>query len=149
MSIKFMYRLSCFGAFAATFCLTVACAAAPVAVPENLVVGRLVPHAMPTAPYAHPDDAPRIVRIWFSTLTLRPGMWFDGVIVGSTNLASVEVRTAAFSINSAHVGPGIYRFHMRVLELPPLSRRHYYELSIIGRNTAGVQTVEEAPLRIE
>src|SRR6202035_5462874 len=61
MSIKFMYRLSCFGAFAATFCWTVACAAAPVAVPENLVVGRLVPHAMPTAPYAHPDDAPRIV----------------------------------------------------------------------------------------
>lgn len=104
---------------------------------------------MPVAPYARPDDSPRIVRMWFSTLTLRPGIWFDGVIVGSTNLASVEVRTAAFSINSAHVGPGVYRFHMRVLELPPLSRRHSYELSIIGRNTAGVQTVEEAPLRVE
>jgi hypothetical protein len=104
---------------------------------------------MPTAPYAHPDAPPSIVRIWFSTLTLRPGIWFDGIIVGSTNLASVEVRTAAFSINSDHVGPGIYRFHMRVLELPPLARRHNYQLSIIGRNTAGVQTVEFAPLRIE
>jgi hypothetical protein len=104
---------------------------------------------MPTAPYAHPNDPPRIARMWFSTLTLQPGIWFDGVIVGSTNLASVEVRTAAFSINSSHVGPGVYRFHMRVLELPPLSRRHTYDLSIIGRNAAGVETIEEAPLRVE
>ena len=89
------------------------------------------------------------MRIWFSTLTIRPGTWFDGTIVGSTNVASVEVRTAAFSINSTHVAPGVYRFHMRVLELPPLSRRHWYELYIIARNTPGDEEVEEAPLRVE
>jgi hypothetical protein len=82
-------------------------------------------------------------------LTLRPGMWFDGAIVGSSNVASVEVRTAAFSINSKQVGPGLYKFHMRVLELPPLSRRHWYELYIIARNTPGDEFVEEAPLRVE
>jgi hypothetical protein len=87
--------------------------------------------------------------MWFSTLTIRPGTWFDGTIIVSTNVASVEVRTAAFSINSAHVAPGIYRFHTRVLELPPFSRRHSYQLDIIARNTAGVKEVEQAPLRVE
>jgi hypothetical protein len=89
------------------------------------------------------------VAIWFSTLTITPGSWFDGTIVVSTNVASVEVRTAAFSINSDHVAPGLYRFHTRVLELPPFSRRHSYELDIIARNTAGIKQVEAAPLRVE
>ncbi len=87
--------------------------------------------------------------MWFSTLTIKPGIWFDGTIVASSNVASVEVRTAAFSINSVHVGPGLYRFHMRVLELPPLSRRHWYDLYIIARNTPGDEEVEHAPLRVE
>jgi hypothetical protein len=104
---------------------------------------------MPAAPFAKPNDPPRIVRVWFSTLTLRPGSWFDGTIVGSTNVASVEVRTASFSINSTQVAPGVYHFHMRVLELPPFSRRHWYELFIIARNTPGQEETEEAPLRVE
>ena len=100
-------------------------------------------------PVAAPNAPPRIVRIWFSTLTLEPGIWFDGTIVASTNVASVEVSTAAFSINSTHVAPGIYHFHTHVLELPPLSRRHWYELYIIARNTPGDRQVEDAPLRVE
>ena len=87
--------------------------------------------------------------MWFSTLKIEPGSWFDGTILVSTNVASVEVRTAAFSINSSHVAPGLYRFHAHVLELPPLSRRHWYELYIIARNTPGAQQVEKAPLRVE
>ena len=130
-------------------CCVNACSSKPVAVPPNLVVSSKAPQALPTAPVATPNAPPRIVRIWFSTLTLRPGTWFDGTIVGSSNVASVEVRTAAFSINSTQVAPGIYHFHMRVLELPPLSRRHSYELYIIARNTPGDEAVEEAPLRVE
>ncbi|MGC1380870.1 MAG: hypothetical protein WA814_07575 [Candidatus Baltobacteraceae bacterium] len=107
------------------------------------------PRAWPTAPVAAPNAPPQIVAMWFSTLTLHPGDWFDGTIVASTNVASVEVRTAAFSINSTHVAPGIYRFHTRVLELPPLSRRHSYDLYIIARNTPGVQEVVHAPLTVE
>lgn len=125
------------------------CSSKPVPLPPNLIVSAARPHALPTAPIAQPNAPPRIVRIWFSTLTLRPGSWFDGTIVGSTNVASVEVRTAAFSIDSSHVAPGVYRFHMRILELPPLSRRRWYELYIIARNTPGDQEIEEAPLRIE
>lgn len=84
-----------------------------------------------------------------STLTLRPGIWYDGTVVASTNVASVEVRTAAFSINSAHVAPGLFRFHTRVLEVPPLSRRHAYDLYIIARNTAGERQIERATLFVE
>jgi hypothetical protein len=129
--------------------LIVACSPKPLPVPLNLVVSEKQPHAWPTPPVAAPSARPRIVRIWFSTLTIRPGTWFDGTIIVSTNVASVEVRTAAFSINSTHVAPGLYRFHTHVLELPPLSRRHWYDLYIIARNTPGVATVEQAQLRVE
>lgn len=125
------------------------CSPKPVAVPSNLTISEKKPNAWPTPPVAAPNAPPQIVKMWFSTLTIRPGIWFDGTIVVSTNVASVEVRTAAFSINSAHVAPGVYRFHARVLELPPFSRRHSYQLDIIARNTAGVKEVEQAPLRVE
>jgi hypothetical protein len=129
--------------------LLTGCSTKPVAVPLNLTVSQKQPRAWPAPPVATPNAPPRIVRIWLSTLTIEPGSWFDGTILVSTNVASVEVRTAAFSINSTHVAPGIYRFHTHVLELPPLSRRHWYELYIIARNTPGIQAVEEAPLRVE
>jgi hypothetical protein len=114
-----------------------------------LTVSAKQPRAWPAPPIAAPNDPPHISHIWLSTLTIEPGSWFDGVIIVSTNVASVEVRTAAFSINSRHVAPGLYRFHTHVLELPPLSRRHSYELDIIARNTPGVASVEKAPLQVE
>lgn len=125
------------------------CSPKPIVVPPNLIVAAKQPRPWPTPPVAAPGAPPRIVRMWFSTLTIEPGSWFDGTIVVSTNVASVEVRTAAFSINSVHVAPGVYRFHTQVLELPPLSRRHSYELYIIARNTPGAAVIEEAPLRVE
>jgi hypothetical protein len=134
---------------AGALCCVTGCSAKPVSIPPNLIVSSTIPAALPAAPVAKPNAPPVIVRMWFSTLTIRPGIWFDGTIVGSTNVASVEVRTAAFSINSTQVAPGVYRFHMRVLELPPLSRRHWYQLYIIARNTPGDETIEEAPLRVE
>jgi len=127
----------------------VGCSPKPAAIPPNLTVSARQPSNLPSPPVAAPDAPPRIIRMWFSTLTIVPGSWFDGTIVVSTNVASVEVRTAAFSINSKHVAPGIYRFHTHVLELPPLSRRHWYELYIIARNTPGVAQSETAPLRVE
>jgi hypothetical protein len=126
-----------------------ACSPQTASIPPNLVVAAKQPRAWPTPPVAKPDAPPRIVEMWFSTLTIRPGTWFDGTMVVSTNVASVEVRTAAFSINSTHAAPGIYRFHTRVLELPPFSRRHSYELDIIARNAAGVAEIERSPLRVE
>jgi hypothetical protein len=126
-----------------------ACSAKPGTVPANLITSERPPARLPASPIESPNAPPRIVRMWFSTLTIEPGIWFDGTIVASTNVASIEVRTAAFSINSTHVAPGVYKFHTHVLELPPLSRRHWYDLYIIARNTPGDEFVEHAPLRVE
>jgi hypothetical protein len=133
---------------AALFASLVACESKPIIAPANLVIAAREP-ARPKAPVRSPNAPPHIVRIWMSTLTLRPGMWFDGTIVASTNVASVEVRTAAFSINSAHVAPGFFRFHALVLEVPALSRLRSYELYVIARNTAGEQEVENATLSLK
>ncbi|MBV8372255.1 MAG: hypothetical protein JOY69_03265 [Candidatus Eremiobacteraeota bacterium] len=136
--------------FAATLLAALsACATKSISVPPNLVVAAVQPRTLPTPPVMPPNAPPQIVRMWISTLTIVPGIWFDGTIVASTNVASVEVRTAAFSINSAHVAPGLFRFHARILELPPLSRRHSYDLAIIARNTAGVEQVEHATLSVK
>jgi len=134
-------------ACAALFVLLAACASKPLAPPVNLIVAPQEP-VMPVAPVRAPGAPPSIVRIWFSTLTLQPGTWFDGTIVASTNVASVEVRTAAFSVNTNHDAPGIFRFHTRVLEVPPLSRLRSYELYIIARNTVGDRDVERARLSV-
>ena len=116
-SISFMYRQSSFDLprnpfrsalynfVAGALRCVAACSPKPVGVPPNLIVSSKPP-PMPSATIATPNAPPRIVRIWFSTLTIRPGTWFDGTIVGSSNVASVEVRTAAFSINSEQVGAG-------------------------------------------
>lgn len=136
---------------AAVTCLTfMACGSeTPPRAPQNLVVSVKQPRPWPTAPVAAANAAPRIVRIWLSRLEIQPGSSLDGTIVASTNVASVEVRTPAFSINSVHAAQGQFRFHTHILELPPLSRRHTYTLDFIARNTAGVQTIEQAPLRIQ
>jgi len=83
-----------------------------------------------------------------SRLSIAPGSSLDGAVVTSTNVASVEVRTPAFSINSVHTASGQFRFHTHMLELPPLSRRHTYTLDIIARNTAGIEQVEQAAFTI-
>jgi hypothetical protein len=127
----------------------VGCGGSSVTVPSNVVVADHQPRAWPTAVVQTPDAPPHLLRVWLSTLTIHPGMWLDGSVVADTNVASVEIRTAAFSINCEHVGPGLFRFHTLFLELPPLSRRHTYQLDIIARNTPGDEEVEHAPLRIE
>lgn len=126
-----------------------ACESKQIPNPPNLVVAAAKPHGWPSPPVVAPGAKPRIVRVWMSSLRIYAGMWLDGEIVASTNVASLEVRTAAFSINADHVGPGRFAFHTRVLELPPLARRHRLDLSIIARNTAGEETIEYASVTID
>ena len=131
-------------------CSLIACESQPQpSLPPNFVVSARQPQAWPRGIIATTSAPPQIVRIWLSGLAIKPGSTLDGAIATSTNVASVEVRTAAFSINSSHVAPGQFRFHTRVLELPPLARRHTYILDVIARNTAGVQQVEHARLTME
>ncbi len=117
----------------------------PAKAPANWTVSSDMPQPWPKAIPAPPDAAPRIVRVWLSSLGIGPGSTLAGAVATTTNVASVEVRTAAFSINSSHVAAGQFRFQTRVLELPPLARLHTYTLDVIARNTAGTAQVEQAP----
>lgn len=126
-----------------------ACESKQIPNPSNLVVTAAKPRAWPAAPVAAPGAKPRIVRIWMSSLRIYAGMWLDGEIVTSTNVASFEIRTAAFSINADHVGPGRFAFQTHVLELPPLARLRRLDLSFIARNAAGRETTEYASVTIE
>ncbi|MBV9149016.1 MAG: hypothetical protein JO024_04065 [Candidatus Eremiobacteraeota bacterium] len=121
----------------------------PSTQPANFTVSANMPSPWPSAVVAAASAPPRILGIWLSSLTIAPGSTLDGAIATTTNVASVEVRTAAFSINSLHVAPGQFRFHTRVLELPPLARLHTYTLDVIARNTAGVAQVEQASLAMK
>ena len=82
-----------------------------------------------------------------SSTQLHEGSTIDGAIAASTNVASLEVRTATFSINAPRVAYGQFRFRLKVLVFPPLMKRGY-SLLFIARNAAGIQTIEYTPLEL-
>jgi len=112
------------------------------------VVGATRPQPWPVAIIAAPEAPPRILRIWLSGTHLRQGTAIHGAIATTTNVASVEVRTATFSINTPRKAFGQFEFQLKVLMFPPLLK-HTYPLLIIARNAAGVEDVKNAYLVIE
>lgn len=106
------------------------------------------PAPWPTPAVAAPDAPPTIQRVWFSTLHLRAGGGFRGAVVTGTNVASVEIRTAVFSINAPREGFGRFAFQLHILEFPPMLK-HTYPMQIIARNAAGTESVVDAYLVLE
>jgi hypothetical protein len=113
-----------------------------------IVVSSARPTPWPQAQTAPTDAAPKIEKIWMSSLHLREGDSIYGAIATTTNVASVEVRTATFSINVPRRSFGQFTFRLNVLVFPPLLK-HTYPLLIIARNTAGVEDVKNAYLVVE
>jgi hypothetical protein len=121
-----------------------ACASHLPDAPSNVTIGAVV---LPT-PRIEPNDAPpRILAMRFSSLDLRRGQRWSGVIVTGTNVASVEVRTNLFSINVPKQAPGRFSFLLNVLDTPPIFVRAY-RLRVIARNSAGNKYEENLPFRI-
>lgn len=127
----------------------VACAPPPQAPRiRNLTVGARPPQPWPTALTAKPDAQPEILNVWLSRRDLQPGGSIDGKIVTSTNVASLEVRTVVFSINALRSDFGQFHFHLHILDVPGISRGRNYELQVIARNAAGVETVQTTTLEM-
>lgn len=122
-----------------------ACASRPVAVPSNVALGTGPALRSPAA--AANDAAPHILALRFSALQVRRGQTWSGTIVASTNVASVEVRTNLFSIDVPRRSYGVFRFRLRVFDVPPIFVRAY-RLRVIARNAAGLSTEEDLPFRI-
>ncbi len=115
---------------------------------KSIVVSATQPKPWPTAAIAAPNAPPRIERIWLSDTHLRQGGLIHGAIATTTNVASVEVRTATFSINTPRRTFGQFAFVLKVLMFPPLLK-HTYPLQIIARNAAGAREVRNAYLVVQ
>jgi hypothetical protein len=112
--------------------------------PANLAVGLV---SLPP-PRVEPNDAPpRILAMRFSTLDVKRGTHWSGEFVTGTNVASLEVRTNLFSIDTPKRAPGRFSFVLDVLDTPPIFVRAY-RLRVIARNSAGRTYEENVPLRI-
>ena len=134
---------------AVAFALLTGCASdVSTQLSDLVVVAPAMPATWPTPTVAAPDAPPAIEKIWMSTLHLTAGGGFEGAVVTSTNVASVEIRTAIFSINAPRSAFGRFAFKLHILEFPPMLK-HTYPMQIIARNAAGVETIDTAYLVLE
>jgi len=131
------------GALAFTALLP-ACASRLPESPANLAVGLT---ALPAPRVERNDAPPRILAMRFSTLDVKRGTRWSGEFVTGTNVASLEVRTNLFSIDTPRRASGRFAFVLDVLDTPPIFVRAY-RLRVIARNSAGRAYEENVPLRI-
>jgi hypothetical protein len=69
-------------------------------------------------------------------------------VITTTDAASLEIRTAVFSINAPRVTFGRFRFKLSILEFPPMLK-HTYPMQIIARNAAGDEAIVNAYIVLE
>ncbi|MHB8147843.1 MAG: hypothetical protein ACYDGM_11380 [Vulcanimicrobiaceae bacterium] len=131
-------------------------AAAPSAAPT------LAPTAEPSATRVHAptptptrklvpiraaDAPPQIVSISISQSTMHPGQTISGTVVTSSNVASVELRVASYSIDMQKTGVGRFAMAYTVPNIP-VAFRGSYTMQIIARNSAGDQASRGIPITI-
>lgn len=110
--------------------------ASPVASPSPVPVALLPPSA-----------APRILRVDLSSTTVSGGDTVRGIVVTSSNVASVEARIASYSIGLSKVGVG--RFALRyVVPSLPFFVHATYDMQVIARNTAGERAERTIPITV-
>ena len=110
------------------------------------------PVAAPTpapkrVPIRPADAAPKIVSVSVSQRTMHPGQTISGTVLTSSNVASVEVRIATYSIDMQKVGVGRFAMAYTVPNVPVFFRGNY-TMQVIARNSAGDQASRGIPITI-
>ncbi|MEO6836026.1 MAG: hypothetical protein ABI231_09015 [Candidatus Tumulicola sp.] len=98
-------------------------------------------------PLLAPDAAPRILSVDLSETTVRSGDTVSGTVLTSSNVASVEVRVAAYGMSLAKVGVGRFTLDYPVGNLP-FFVRGTYEMKIIARNSRGDTAQQSLPITV-
>lgn len=108
----------------------------PSPLPTASVSPSPVPSATPAILMLAPDAPPQIEWTSISTTTPAVGENISGTVLCSSNVASVELRVAGFSMTADKTDVGHFEWHFIVPKLPPFMS-HTFALAIIARNTAG------------
>lgn len=98
-----------------------------------------------------PDAAPQILWVALSSTTPKPGDIVTGVVLTSSNVASVEARVEGragrFIMPLAKTDVGHFEGSCRVPEVP-LLMPHAFVVRIVAHNTAGVTAERILAMRI-
>ena len=115
--------------------------AAPTPIPSP------TPVPMPT-PLVLPADAPpQIVDLQISGTVFQSGDTVSGSVITSTNVASVELRLAGYSIPVPRTDYGVFAVTYHVPNVPFFAK-HGYTLHVIARNMKGDQTERDLPITL-
>jgi len=87
------------------------------------------------------------VSVSVSQRTMHPGQTISGTVLTSSNVASVEVRIATYSIDMQKVGVGRFAMAYTVPNVPVFFRGNY-TMQVIARNSAGDQASRGIPITI-
>lgn len=122
---------------------------AAVASPPAIVIQRSTPRpaAKPTPVLRPPSAPPRIYNVAIASL-VHAGQRVTGQVTTSSNVASVEVRIAAYSIVMQKTGVGTFAIDYSVANVP-FFFRGTYTMHVIARNTAGDRDERTVPLTIQ
>lgn len=123
--------------------------AAPTVTPAPLPT--VAPSATP-APVGTPivlpqDAAPKIVDLRISSTDFRSGDTVSGAVITSTNVASVELRLAGYSIPVPRTDLGVFSMSYQVPSVPFFAK-HAYTLQVIARNSKGDQAERDLQVRL-
>jgi len=95
-----------------------------------------------------PDAQPMILAYSLSLSIVHPGDTITGDVVASSNVASVELRVAGYSMSLKKTGVGHFSLDYVVPQLPPVLYRTY-PIRIIARNTRGDSTERTSSITVQ
>ena len=136
--------------------------ALPSAAPKAVAPGPLASVAPATAPSSIPvttatasadvpsvaaDAPPQIVNVAISKTTVSGGDTVSGEVLTSTNVASVELRIAGFSMSMPKTKPGHFALSYQVPNVPFFFHKTY-DMNVIARNTRGDAAKTSVPITI-
>ncbi|MGA8839304.1 MAG: hypothetical protein WBG27_07725, partial [Candidatus Aquilonibacter sp.] len=97
---------------------------------------------------ASPNAAPLIVAVHINNQTVHGGDTISGMVVTSSNVASVEARIATFSISVPKVSTGRFALSY-VVPSVPFFLHGTYPMTLVARNTAGDAVERVIPITVQ
>jgi hypothetical protein len=98
-------------------------------------------------PKLGPNAQPRIVNVSLSKTTVYGGDTVSSEVITSSNVASVELRIAGFSMPMAKTAPGHFSLIYTVPNLPFFLHKTY-DMDVIARNTRGDAATTTLPITV-